>query len=104
MKLQQILSKNNLVYIDSVEYVEAAKELRIRFLKNPENQKDSYSLLFFREVENFSETIDDLELDCLDSILGINESHKDSYSEYSITTEQRFMHFTTNQKPTLLPF
>ena len=103
MRLQQLLSKNNLLYIHSVEYAPFSQELKIKFIKNPKSQKESLFLLLFREVKNFAETIDDLDfdLDCLDSILGVDEIHKISNVEYSITTEQRFIQFTTSQKLTL---
>lgn len=100
MKVEDQVTQASCIYIHSITYNFENKKIIISFIENPEGQQQ-FKRLIFTDVYEFSETIDknDFDEDCLDSIIGIQESQHNALIKYIVTTEQREMEIYTENVP-----
>jgi hypothetical protein len=88
-------------YVSKIEFNPSEGKLQLQFQQNPERDGRIVQVLTFKDVQNFTESVDELDGDSLDDNLEVLIGLDEYVSKYVIRTDCRELIFNSDKPPEL---
>jgi hypothetical protein len=104
MTVEQNITKGFVTYIYSFYYDKAKRQFQLNVFYDPDSPKDVKLSVTFNDSLDFYLNEDEVEDNCLDQIIGIDEYPEGRIVKYVIRTDQREFIFRTETAPIIVEF